>query len=112
MPFRIENPLLVFVGNSVTKVNKDEDLSDVEDVIMFIDQFVRNKRQTIHRIDLVIQQNTGLIDDKGVDIFSHDFNMLYEMNNGATPDAQTLYEDMLRLLFNAVTHADEPRLHR
>ena len=111
VPFRIENPLLVFVGNSVTKVNKDEDLSDVEDVIMFIDQFVRNKRQTIHRIDLVIQQNTGLIDAKGVDIFSHDFNMLYELNGGATPDAQALYEDVLRLLFNAVTNADEPRLH-
>ena len=110
-PFHIENPLLVFVGNSVTKVNKDEDLSDVEDVIMFIDQFVRNKRQTIHRIDLVIQQNTGLIDSKGVDIFSHDFNMLYELNGGATPDAQALYEDVLRLLFNTVTNADEPRLH-
>lgn len=111
IPFRIENPLLVFVGNSVTKVNKDEDLSDVEDVIMFIDQFVRNKRQTIQRIDLVLQQNTGLIDAKGVDIFSHDFNMLYELNNGATPDAQNVYEDVIRLLFNAVTNADEPRLH-
>lgn len=110
-PFRIENPLLVFVGNSVTKVNKDEDLSDVEDVIMFIDQFVRDKRQTIKRIELVLQQNTGLIDDRGVDIFSHDFNMLYELNNGETPDAQTIYEDVLRLLFNAVTNADEPRLH-
>lgn len=110
-PFRIENPLLVFVGNSVTKVSKDEDLSDVEDVIMFIDQFVRNKRQTINRINLVIQQNTGLIDAKGVDIFSHDFNMLYELNGGATPDGQALYEDVLRLLFNAMTNADEPRLH-
>lgn len=110
-PFRIENPLLVFVGNSVTKVSKDEDLSDVEDVIMFIDQFVRNKRQTVHRISLVIQQNTGLIDAKGVDIFSHDFNMLYELNGGTTPDAHALYEDVMHLLFNAVTNADEPRLH-
>ena len=109
--FRIENPLLVFVGNSVTKVNKDEDLSDVEDVIMFIDQFVRNKRQTVNRINLVIQQNTGLIDAKGVDIFSHDFNMLYELNGGNTPDGQVIYEDVMHLLFNAMTNADEPRLH-
>lgn len=110
-PFRIENPLLVFVGNSVTKVSKDEDLSDVEDVIMFIDQFVRNRRQTIHRIALVIQQNTGLIDARGIDIFSHDFNMLYELNGGDTPDGQDLYEDVMRLLFNSTTNADEPRLH-
>lgn len=111
MPFRIENPLLVFVGNSVTKVNKDEDLSDVEDVIMFIDQFVRNKRETIRRIGLVMTQNTGLIDDRDIDIFSHDFTPLFDLQGGNTPDGKSLYEDILRLMFNTVTNADEPRLH-
>lgn len=110
-PFRIENPLLVFVGNSVNKANKDESLTDVEDVIMFIDQFVRYKRQTVQRINLVVQQNTGLIDAKGIDIFSHDFNPLYELNGGNTPDGQVLFEDILHLLFNTTSHADEPRLH-
>ena len=123
-PFRIENPLLVFVGNSVNKAsapkktsksNKpkslDKALTDVQDVILFIDQFVRNKRQTIQRINLVVQQNTGLIDARGIDIFSHDFTPLYDLNGGNTPDGQVLYEDMLHLLFNTTSHADEPRLH-
>lgn len=110
-PFRIENPLLVFVGNSVNKASKEENLTDVEDVIMFIDQFVRNKRQTIQCINLVVQQNTGLIDEKGKDIFSQDFTPLYDLNGGCTPDGQVLYEDILHLLFNTTSHADEPRLH-
>lgn len=110
-PFNIEDPLLVYVGNRVTATVTDDELTDVEDVLMFIDQFVRNKKETISNIAKVISQKTGLINANGEDIFSHDFTPLYDMNNGETPDAEDVYNDILRLVFNTTTNADEPRLH-
>lgn len=108
-PFNIENPLLVFVGNRVTSNTSAEELTDVEDVIMFIDQFVRNKQQTIHRIELVLSGHTGLMNSNGQDIFSHDFTPLQDYCTNWT--AEDYYDDILRLLFNTTTNADEPRLH-
>ena len=108
--FNIENPLLVFVGNRVTASASKEELSDVEEVLAFIDAFVRNKRKSIEAINAVLREETGLVDKSGRDIFTHDFNALYDIF-GTVPDAQTVFEDMLRLVFNTDTTADEPRLH-
>lgn len=110
-PFNIEDPLLVFVGNRVTATTSVDELTDVEDVIMFLDNFVRNRNVTINLLKKVTSQNTGLIDAKGRDIFSHDFTPLYDMNGGKMPDAEELYEDILRIVFNSTTNAYEPRLH-
>ena len=45
IPFNIENPLLVFVGNRVTASTSKDELSDVQEVLCFIDRFVRNNKK-------------------------------------------------------------------
>ena len=109
-PFNIEDPLMVFVGNRVTKKTDKEDLTDVEDVLMFFEQFVRNKQQNIRRIELVLSQKTGLLNENGDDLFTHDFTPLADMSGGLL-NAQKIFEDILYVVFNATTLADEPRLH-
>lgn len=110
IPFNIENPLLVFVGNRVTASTSKEELSDVQEVLCFIDRFVKSKQESIRCIEQVISENTGLIDKHGNDLFSHDFNALVDVY-GQMPSAQLLYEEMLHLIFNTDTVADAPRLH-
>lgn len=109
-PFNIEDPLMVFVGNRVTTKTEKENLTDVEDVVMFIDQFVRNKQKSIQRINLVLSQKTGLLNEDGDDLFTHDFTPLYDMMGGAVY-GQKIFEDMLHVVFRTTTLADEPRLH-
>ena len=109
-PFNIEDPLMVFVGNRVTATTSKEELTDVEDVVMFLDQFVRQKQQSIRRIELVLTQRTGLINENGDDLFTHDFTALYDMMGGQV-DAQKVFEDIMFVLFNTTSVADEPRLH-
>lgn len=110
IPFNIENPLLVFVGNRVTASTSKDELSDVQEVLCFIDNFVRNKDDSIRFIEQVKSENTDLVDKSGRDLFSHDFNALQEVY-GQLPTAEVLYEDILQLIFNTNTVADAPRLH-
>ena len=63
--FRIEKPLLVFVGNRVTAPVKSSGLSqaekdlltDVEEVLLFLNKFLSNRTQSIEHIRAV-QWNT------------------------------------------------------
>lgn len=117
-PFNIENPLLVFVGNRVTApvkssglTNAEKDLlTDVEEVITFIDNFVKNKRQTIDDIDKVISHKTGLVTSKGQDVFTHDFTALHDIFHGVLT-AEMLYDEILEFVFNTKTTVSSPRLH-
>jgi hypothetical protein len=109
-PFEIQNPLLVFVGNRVTASTSKSELTDVEEVLDFIDKFVNRKRKTIERIGAVLNEDTGLIDGRGNELFSQDFNALKSLFGG-TPKAEDIYVDILRIVFNSDTTSDEPRLH-
>lgn len=108
--FHIEKPLLVFVGNRVTASTSKEELTDVEEVLAFIDRFVRDRTTSIRRIKAVLSENTGLIDGVGNDLFFGDFYALQHIF-GITPDPAVIFEDVLRLVFNTDTGAEEPRLH-
>ncbi len=109
-PFNIEDPLMVFVGNRVTEKTEKKDLTDVEDVLVFIEQFVRDRRQSLRRLQLVLDGQTGLLNEDNDDLFAHDFTPLREMAHGQ-PDVGRVFDDMLRLVFNAATFAEAPRLH-
>jgi len=108
--FNIEKPLLVFVGNRVTASTSKEELTDVEEVLDFINRFVSNKSVSIRRITEILNDDTGLINSNGEELFYQDFYPLKEFF-GATPDASVIFADMLRLVFNTDTNADSPRLH-
>jgi hypothetical protein len=109
-PFQIEKPLLVFVGNRVTAKTSVAEMTDVEEVLDFIDKFVNRKEQTINRIDTVLSGDTGLTDSTGRELFSQNFNALNSLFGG-TPKAEDVYKDILRLVFNSDTTSDSPRLH-
>lgn len=117
-PFHIEKPLLVFVGNRVTAPIKKntlttaekELLTDVEQVLQFIDEFVKNKAATIKKIDALINEDTGLTDGARNELFYQDFNGINTIF-GETITAEMVYEDIMRCVFNADSVPDQPRLH-
>lgn len=117
-PFHIEKPLLVFVGNRVTAPIKNSSISaaekelltDVEQVLQFIDDFVKNKDNTVKRINALLNGNTGLTDDAGNELFYQDFNGLSTIF-GSSVSAESVYEDIMHCVFNAASVSDEPRLH-
>lgn len=109
-PFEVQKPLLVFVGNRVTATTSTAELTDVEEVIDFIDKFVHCKLVTIKRINAVLHEDTGLMDGRGNELFWQDFNALKALF-GAAPKASDIYTDILRVVFNSDTSSDAPRLH-
>lgn len=109
-PFEIQKPLLVFVGNRVTATTSAAELTDVEEVLDFIDKFVNRKTKTVERIDAVLNKDTGLMDGFGNELFFQDFNALKSLFGGS-PNAADIYTDVLRVIFNSDTTSEEPRLY-
>lgn len=119
-PFRIEKPLLVFVGNRVTAPIKKKSysltiaeenlLTDIEQILQFIDEFVKNKDATINRINALINEDTGLTDSDGNELFYQDFNGIKTIF-GCNITANIVYDDIMNCVFNVDSVPDEPRLH-
>jgi hypothetical protein len=109
-PFGIEKPLLVFVGNRVTAKTSKEEMSDVEEVIRFLDDFVKNKARMTERINEILNDNTGLTDNRGNELFSQNFTAIKAFF-GENPKPEDVYKDVLRMVFNSSTSSDAPRLH-
>lgn len=114
-PFQIEKPLLVFVGNRVIKsTQKDKssaaELSDVEEVLDFLNDFVGKKEISLRRIQAVLDEDTGLMDGEGNELFAQDF---HELRNvfGGSPKAEDVFRDILRIVFNSLTDSEFHRLH-
>jgi hypothetical protein len=109
-PFMLEKPLLVFVGNRVTARTTAAEMTDVEEVLDFIDKFVNNRERTIRRVNAILHEATGLMDSRGRELFSQNFSALTSLFGGV-PKAEDVYKDILRIVFNSDTTSDEPRLH-
>lgn len=109
-PFRIEKPLLVFVGNRVTASTSTAELTDVEEVLDFLDKFVNQKEVTVRRLRAVLGEDTGLMDANGRELFSQNFQPLIALFGGS-PNPEDIYRDILRTVFNSDTSSDSPRLH-
>ena len=98
-PYLIEKPLMVFVGSSVNAVRKSsgKDVSDVVDVLLFINEFIKNKVESIANIDKIMSFDSGLQTTKGIDIFENKFSFL----ENTKLNASQLFEDILKIIFNA-----------
>jgi hypothetical protein len=95
-PYLIEKPLMVFVGSSVNKVSKKE-VSDVVDILLFLNNFIKNKSETITNIERVLSLDSGLQNKKGIDIFDKKFNFL----NGLSLSPSNIFDDVLAIVFNS-----------
>ncbi len=109
-PFNIEKPLLVFVGNRVTATTSAAELSDVQEVLQFIDGFVRHKQKSIGWIDEVINERTDLVTGDGKNLFQSGLEPLWDIYGGRKPAPEQLFLDLLRYVFNSDTLSDEPHL--
>lgn len=115
--FRIEKPLLVFVGNRVTAPVKSSNLTqaekelltDVEEVLVFLNTFLSNRAKTIEHIRAVLNEDTGLVDGSGKELFYHEFLALQDIF-GHDIDPAAVFADILHIVFNTDGNADEPRL--
>jgi len=97
-PYLIEKPLMVFVGASVNAVRKSsgKDVSDVVDVLLFIDEFIKSKTESIANIEKIMSFDSGLQTARGVDIFENKFSFL----ESTKLNASQLFDDMLNIIFN------------
>lgn len=115
--FCIEKPLLVFVGNRVTAPVKRSNLTqaekdlltDVEEVLVFLNEFLSNRAQAIENIRAVLNEDTGLIDGSGKELFYQDFRTLQDIF-GIDTDPSEIFTDILRIVFNTDGNADESHL--
>lgn len=103
-PFLIDRPLWIFVGGSVTKGTSKDDISDVQDILLFLASFLNDRPGSIATLDLLLSGRPGLHDPRGNEIFERSFIYLQ-----AQPlRGEALYQDILHRLFNATASA---RLH-
>lgn len=98
-PFNLDRPLWVFVGGSVSAVRTEnkKKVSDVVEILLFLSEFVGDKKATITRLKKLLGGKSGILDDKKRDIFASAFPYLIEL--GPTPEAT--YAEVLKTFFNA-----------
>lgn len=97
-PYGIEKPLWIFVGGSVTKTTSTKDVSDIVDILRFLDGFVRDGAATRARIDTLRGGSPGLKDGHGREVFANRFTALFKDRA-----AEDVYREALELIFNAPT---------
>ena len=98
-PFLLEKPLWVFVGGSVKAVrtqNKRK-VSDVVDILLFLAEFVKEKRHTISLLERLKDGKPGLLNQRNHEIFANAFGYLSKCGLGA----EQTYNDILKMLFNS-----------
>jgi hypothetical protein len=101
--FLIERPLLVFVGGSVNAVRSENkrNVSDVVDILLFLADFVGGRKESVETIQQLLEGRSNLLDQQGRDIFAGAFQYLNTL--GRSPEE--VFDDILRLVFNAPTAA-------
>ncbi len=102
-PFLLENPLWVFVGGSVNAVRSEnkKKVSDVVDILLFLAEFVKDKRRTIKLLDRLLSGKPGLLDNRKNEIFATAFGYLSQTKQ----TGEEMYGSILQLLFNSPTQA-------
>lgn len=102
-PFLLENPLWVFVGGSVNAVRSEnkKKVSDVVDILLFLAEFVKDKRHTIKLLDRLLSGKPGLLDQRGNEIFATAFGYLSQTKQSG----EEMFGSILKVLFNSPTPA-------
>ena len=94
-PFKIENPLWVFVGGRVTAALSQKDASDIVEILQFLARYVANRADSIQRIGRVL--NHGVVTATGKNLFAGRFTYLNTC--GLSPEQ--IFEETLAAIFNA-----------
>jgi hypothetical protein len=98
-PFRISNPLMVFVGTYVSGTGKTQNNTDVQKVCKFLAEFVNKKDHFIEIINTLLSNDSGLIDNKGNQITTSKLIFLKENIKKHSTNCNELYDKILEVLF-------------
>lgn len=100
--FNIEDPLWIFVGQTVNAtgrdVSKKQKASDVERVVNFLNRVLEEKNQVIREIEDILS-GSEFLDADGNRLFEDRFDYL----NSSSVSAEEIYSEMLDIIFNADT---------
>ena len=98
-PYLLAQPLMVFVGGSVTRGTLTRDISDIVDILQFLAAVVHPAQRSavIQRIEQLLNGQAGLLDEGEREIFANSFGYLHERNL----TAEQIYVDLLRVVFDA-----------
>lgn len=109
IPFNLEKPLAIFVGGSVTANGglSNQELSDVVYLLKFFQDFISKRTQSVEIIDTLLHGTDGLVDRRNNPIFTRSLRYIRSLKL----DAEDIYNDMLKLVFNseisgAILHLD------
>ncbi len=96
----LERPLWIFVGHSVTggKTREDEEsLTDIQQVVIFLSDFIAHKKTWVGKIRLLLSGKTELRDSSNEDLFKDSFHSLRQKALAA----DQLYEGILAEVLHA-----------
>ena len=99
-PFNIENPLMIFVGSSVSGKKSE---SDVLKVVKFLARFVNEKDKFSKLIKNILTDKSSLVDINDQPLFSSKFPYLRGLVRTDTKKIDDGYEDILKVLFHVKT---------
>jgi len=108
--YLIEDPLLVFVGGSVTGKKKytedgsnedNREETDVVQAVRFFADFIYDRNTSVQCLDLLLRQRDELRNEDGL-AFRNAFNYVRECFPITEPDAANqLFDDIAKVCFNA-----------
>ena len=99
--YLLDDPLMVFVGGSVTGKRQKQEDTDVVAAIRFFAEFISDEQNTVRRIDLLLRNKDELKDEEGLvfrDAFKYCRDLFSITNKGS---AQKLFDDLLEVVFRA-----------
>lgn len=99
-PFNLENPLMIFVGSSVSGYEKE---SDVLQVVTFLARFVNEKDLFNKHIKNILTDKSSLVDTNDQPLFGSKFPYLRDLIRNNTSKLEDIYEDILKTLFHVKT---------
>jgi len=100
-PYNLEKPLWVFVGHTVTaggnSKEDQESLTDVQEIVRFLDDFLKYRTQWTRRIARLLAGWSGLKAPNGKDLFKDLFSYLRNLGWSA----RAIYDDIVKQVFHA-----------
>ncbi|MFH2106488.1 MAG: DEAD/DEAH box helicase family protein [Candidatus Micrarchaeota archaeon] len=95
--FNLYNPLMIFVGSSVSGGRT----KDVFEVVKFLGRFINEKEAFARHIKNILTNKSSLVDKDNERIFDKKFFYLRELINNKTKSVDDFYDDMKKTLFHA-----------
>lgn len=98
-PYKIEDPLWIFIGS---KVQGKKNQSDILAVVRFLDLVLNKEDWAVDGISKIFRGTSGLEDENGSDLFSPTYpeqRLSYLRGNGCQPEG--VYKGLLKRIFRS-----------